>query len=252
MWQRMDKIIKITISLFVIILVAFVGWTSYTGYTENAYRTSLTGTYTYTFSLTTDSTLGNLTLFVPVPSDPRGNSPVIAKISAHEISGVPATWKTELYETGKATLMKVTTPSLVPPEGTTEKNPYTVTISTDIVSKGYIDTQNPVENSPMYRPVTDIRPTDCRNSATVVAGGTCYSYQTALYAAYDADPNAEVTIRSTLTGKNQWKIFEPQENEYRTDISLLMFGEQTGWTSFAGYLEKGIGAYTMPDLPSTP
>jgi hypothetical protein len=248
----MDRIIKITLGLIVIILVAFVGFTSYTGYTENAFRASLTGTYTYTFSLTTDSMLGNLTLFVPVPADPRGNSPVIAKISAHEISGVPASWKTELYDTGKATLMKVTTASLVPPEGTSKKNPYTVTISTNIVTKEYIDTQNPVENSPMFRPVTDVMPTDCRSNATIAAGGTCYFYQTALFARYDADPNAKVTIKSTLTGKNQWTIFESQENEYRTDISLLMFGEQTGWTSFAGYLEKGIGAYTMPGLPSTP
>ena len=65
-----------------------------------------------------------------------------------------------------------------------------------------------------------------------------------------ANPNVATTIRSSPSGKSPWKIFEPAENEHRTDLSLL-FGEQKGWTTVAGYLEKGIGAYTMPDLPSS-
>lgn len=246
----MDRIIAIALGLFIVILAVFAGGISYTGYTENAYRSSLVSTYTYTFTLTSDSPLFNLTIFMPVPADPTGNSPILAPISSHELTGIPSSWKTELYETGKATLVKVTTPSLVPPAGTDSKNPYTITLSANVSSKVYVDTQNPVANSPMFRPVTDIRATNCRSNITGAAEGSCYAYLTSLYAKYDANPDAEVSVRSALTGKNQWNVFGPAENEYRTDVFLLMFGEQKGWTTVAGYLEKGMGA--VPPLPNVP
>jgi len=244
----MDRIIKITISLFIIILVSFVALVGYTGYIDHAYRSSLSSSYSYTCTITTDSPLTNVTFFLPVPADPNGNSPVIAQLSSHQITGVPDTWTTDLYETGKATLVKITIPSLVPPSGTTTKNPYSITLSTNVTSKGIIDTMNPVEKSPMFRPVQELKPTDCKDSATTASGGQCYTYLTSLYAKYEADPNAAVTFRSSLTGKNSWTIFDPRTNEYRTSVYLLMFGEQKGWTPLAGYLEKGIGSYDAPAL----
>jgi len=250
MCKVMDRIIKITMSLFIILLVTSVALVNYNGYVENAYRTSLTSTYSYTCSITTDSPLSNVTIFLPVPADMNGNSPVIAQLSAHEVSGVPDTWKTEIYGTGKSTMVKITTPSIVPPEGTSTKNPFTVTMYTNVTSNHLIDTRDPVENSPMFRPVQDVTTKECRNDETPASGGQCYSYLTSLYADYNADPNAEVSVRSSLTGKNEWNIFEPKENEYRTDIYLLMFGEQKSWTTVRGYLEAGLGAYDAPSLQS--
>lgn len=244
----MDRIIKITMSLFLIILVVFVSVVAYTGYVENAYRSSLTSTYSYTFTLTTDSPLTNVTMFLPVPADPTGNSPVIARFSSHEIAGIPETWKTELYEAGKGTYVKVTTPSLVPPAGTTRQDPYTITLYADIPSGKLIDTMDPVTKSPLFRPIQDITATECRDPATSAAGGQCFTYLTSLYAKYDADPNAAVSFTSTLTGNNSWKIFRPEANEYRSSVYLLMFGEQNGWTQVAGYLEKGMGAHDAPVL----
>ena len=242
----MDRIIKITLGLFIIILVSFVALTGYTGYVENAYRSTLSSTYTYTCTLTTDSPLTNVTFFIPIPADPSGNSPIIAQMSAHELSGVPDTWKTELYDTGKSTLVKITVPELVPPDGTSSKNPFSITIFTNVTSKALIDTKDPVKNSPMFRPLQDLKKTDCKDSGTAAAGGQCYTYLTSLFANYEADPNAAITFRSTLMGKNTWTIFEPKENEYRTSVYLLMFGEQKGWTPVAGYLEEGIGLYDAP------
>jgi len=246
MWQVMDRIIKITISLFVIILVSFVATVGYTAYVDHAYRSSLSGTYSYTCTITTDSPLTNVTFFLPVPADPSGNSPVITRMSSHEVSGVPETWTTELYETGKGTLVKVTAPAIIPPVGTTAKDPYTITLSTDAASKTLIDTGNPASASPMYRPIQDLKPAACRDSSVPAAGGQCFTYLTSLYASYQADPNAAVSFHSTLTGKNTWTVFEPKSNEYHTSVYLLMFGEQKGWTPVAGYLEAGIGSYDAP------
>jgi hypothetical protein len=242
----MDRIIKISLSLFIIILVSFIALIGYTGYVETAYRSSLSSTYSYTCTLTTDSPLTNLTLFIPIPADPSGNSPIITQMSAHEISGVPLSWKTELYDTGKSTLVKIQVPALVLPAGTSTQNPFSITIFTNVTSKALIDTKNPMKNSPMFHPVQDPKKTECKDSGTAAGGGQCYTYLTSLFANYEADPNAAVTFRSTLTGKNTWTIFEPKENEYRTSVYLLMFGEQKGWTPVAGYLEEGIGVYDAP------
>jgi hypothetical protein len=171
----MDRIIKITLGIFIIVLVTFVALVGYTGYVENAYRTSISSSYSYTCTITTDSPLTNVTLFIPVPADRAGNSPVIAQFSAHTIAGVPGSWKTELYDTGKATLVKITTPSLVPPAGTSPNNPFSITLYTSVTSKRVIDTENPVENSPMFRPVQSMETTACTDSRTAGYGAQCYT-----------------------------------------------------------------------------
>ena len=71
----MDKIIRITLGLFIVILAAFTGILTYTAYTEIAYRNTLTGTYTYSCTITTDAPLYNVTLFIPVPVDRNGQFP---------------------------------------------------------------------------------------------------------------------------------------------------------------------------------
>jgi hypothetical protein len=238
----MDRIIKITLSVFIVILVTFVALVGYSSYTENAYRTSLASSYAYTCTIATDSPLSNVTLFIPVPADRTGNSPVIAQFSAHEIPGVPDTWTTTLYDTGKATLVKIMVPSLVPPAGTSRGHPYTVTLFTNISSQKRIDTRNPVENSPVFHPVTDLTLTDCTGSPSPSDHRQCYSYQTSVYADYRADPGATVSIASTIQGTNQWNILGPKENGYHTDISLLMSGENHGWATARGYLVTGIGS----------
>jgi hypothetical protein len=59
-----------------------------------------------------------------------------------------------------------------------------------------------------------------------------------------------VTITSSLTGRNEWNIFKPEENEYRTGIYVLMSGDRKGWTTMGGSLEKGIGVYDAPKVSS--
>lgn len=244
----MDRIIKLTLGLFVILLVSFVAVTAYNGYIGQAYRSTLSSTYSYTCTISTDSPLTNVTFFLPVPADPTGNSPVIERMSAQQIPGIPDSWRTELYETGKGTFVKVTAPEIISPAGTTTKDPYTIVLSAEIPSKRLIDTSDPMTKSPLFRPVQDLKPAACREGASGTAGGQCFTYMTTLYAKYDTNPNAAVTFRSDLKGKNSWTVFEPKTNEYQTSVYLLMFGEQAGWTPVAGYLESGIGSYDAPAM----
>ena len=247
----MDKIIRITLGLIIILLVAFVASVFYTGFVDQAYRTSLSSTYDYSCTITTDSPLSNVTLFIPVPADRAGNSPIVAQFSAQEIVGLPAEWKVTLFDTGKATLAKITTPAIIPPKETSPSHPFTIRLSINTGSKEVIDTRSPVEQGVMFHPVQNLQKVNCpaKNTGTI-GEPLCYEYLIPVYADYQAPMNASVSITSTLQGKNIWKIFEPQFNEYEATISVLMFGENRGWTVMKGTLESNRGTYIVPASPS--
>jgi len=243
----MDRTIKISLGLFMVILVVFVSVVSYQVFEEKAYRTSLSSTYSYTCTITTDSSLSNVTLFLPVPADPSGNSPIVAQFSTLAIAGLPDDWTVTLYDTGKATLVRITTPLITPPAGTSPEKPYGILLSSEMKSDKVIDTREPIQNSALFRPVRDLRQVSCPPDSSEEKGTPqCYRYLTSLYADYQAPSNASVMITSSLTGKNSWKIFEPKSNEYTTTISLLMSGEPHGWSTMNGTLTTSIGIYDAP------
>jgi len=245
----MDRIIKILLGLLMVIFVVFVSVVSCQVYVEKAYLTSLSSTYSYTCTITTDSTLSNVTLFLPVPADPSGNSPIVAQFSAQDIAGLPKDWTVTLYDTGKATMVRIITPLITPPAGTIPEKPYGITLSTEMKSDKVIDTRKPIQNSALFRPVRDLQQVSCPPDSSLVKGTPqCYRYFTSLYADYQAPKNALVNISSTLTGKNSWKIVEPRSNEYTTTINLLMAGEHRGWSTMKGTLTSSIGIYDAPDI----
>jgi len=243
----MDRIIKISLGLFMVIFVVFVSVVSYQVFVEKAYRNSLSSTYSYTCTITTDSTLSNVTLFLPVPADPSGNSPIVAQFSAHAIAGLPENWTVTLYDTGKATMVRITTPLITPPVGTSPEKPYVILLSSEMQTDKVIDTREPLKNSALFRPVRDLQQVSCPPDSSLVKGTPqCYHYLTSLYADYQSPSNASVTITSSLTGKNSWKIFEPKSNSYTTSISLKMSGDRHSWSTMNGTLKKSIGIYDAP------
>ena len=194
----MDKIISITLCVFTIILAAFAGFFVYNAYVDAAYRNTFSGTYTYTCSITTNAPLYNITFFIPVPVDPAGNSPMVSAFSSNTMSGVPPTWDTTLFDTGKSTLLKITVPAIIPTEGTNASHPSTITFSSANASASPIDTLNPVEKSLMFRPVQELNGKACSEEQ---AGGSahCFTYTTAVYAEYQTAADTIVTITSSFT-----------------------------------------------------
>ena len=241
----MDKIIQITVSIFLIVLVGFVAMISYNGYVETAYRESLTGTYSYTCTITTDSPLTNVTLFIPVPSDRAGNSPMVSRFSAETMPGVPRDWNTALFDTGKATLLKVSVASITLPQGSGPAQPLTISMTSDTADKVAVNTLDPVANGVMFRPVQDLVQTSCTDVSSGSSKAACYTYTTAVYADYRAAPDANVTFTSTVRGRNSWQVFGPGSNDYKAEIHLVLTGEHHGWATAAGTLAVGRGDYPL-------
>jgi hypothetical protein len=240
----MDNIIKGTLGLLLVILIASAGILSYQMFVDRAYRESLSSTYSYTCTITTDSPLANVTLFIPVPADPAGNSPVVAGFSARAVTGIPGDWGATLFDTGKATLVKITTPAITPPPGTGPSKPFTITMSADLKSGTVIDTRDPVNDSALFRPVGEITRIPCPAGSVPAGNPVCYRYVTSLYADYEAAAATSVNISATVSGRNSWKIFEPASNEYDAAVTVRMNGAHHGWSTMNGTLSEGIGTYT--------
>jgi len=246
----MDKIIKITAGIFTVILVLFVAAISYGMYIDTQYKNSLAGTYTYNCTIATNSVLSNITLFLPVPADQNGNSPVVWEISSRNVTGVPHDWTLSLYDTGKETFLKVSAPHIGQPAINGSSGATSVTFAVNISSHAIIDTRAPVENAAVFRPVRDIRGTTCpASNATNGSTPECYQYLTSTYADYTASPMASVTISASLDATNSWTIFQqPASNSYHNTIYVYMQGENHGWVTTRGELESGIGTYQVPGL----
>ena len=243
----MDKIIRFTLGLLLVILIAFIFVFSYQLYVEHAYQSSLTGTYTYTCTITTDSPISNVTLFIPVPADTGGNSPVVAAFSAGTVAGMPSGWNVTLYDTGKATLVKITVPAITLPDGTGQARPLEFKMSANLSPVSVIDTRDPVNHSAMFRPVGELSPVPCAPGSTQ-GSPVCHTYVTSLYADYEASPDASVTISETLSGRNSWYIFGPGSNGYDTSVSLQLGGAHAGWATMTGTLTDHIGMYDVPQI----
>jgi len=240
----MDRIIKITLGLFCAILILTLAFAGYTTGVSGAYEATRTATSSYTLSISTDHSLTDATFFIPVPADISGNSPVVSAFSANKMPGVPASWQTTLFDTGKATLLKIHIPELIPPAGTGPDNPFTILIAAELPSETTIDTVSPLKNSPVFRTIRDLRDAPCEGHGT--GNPECFTFTTTLYADYTADPNTAVTITSAITGMNRWTVFEPKSNEYSSVISVLMHGENHGWETVKGTLMSRIGSYEYP------
>ena len=245
----MDKIIKIAAGLFIIIIVLFGSIASYNAFVEKAYRESLKSSYSYTCTISTDSVLTNVTLFIPVPSDTAGNSPIIERFSVRGIEGIPPTWKTTLIGSNKGTYVEIKTPVISTVRNGTGKNENLIQISLEIIAPRTISTGSPQDNSVLFRPAQELTKTECVDGTDFrTEKGVCYDFVTPVYADYGTLPDARVTIHSEIVGRNEWRIFDPAKNEYRSSISVVMVGEQHGWTRANGFLKTGIGSYGSPAL----
>ena len=246
----MDRIIKITIGLFIVILIAFAAVVIYNNTIVAEYRNSLASTYSYSCTFSTEEVLTNVTFFLPVPEDTKGNSPIITEISNHNVTGIPHDWSATLYGTGKTTYLKISTPSLGLPSVNGSAQTSIILLTVTAPSPGPINTRTPIQNAVVFRPVQDLQTEACPDVNATAGQASCYRYHTSIYADYTASPGAVVRINAGLDARNTWKISEPESNAYKNTVAVELHGENHGWVTTTGGLESGIGSYNVPDITS--
>ena len=232
----MDKIIKITAGLFLVVLAIFVAQGWYGNYVEQKYKDTLVSTYIYDCTISASEKLTNVTFLIPVPVNGTGDSQLAEDYSLRQVSGLPPEWRTTIVGSNKGAVIKIVVPELAP---------SIVTLHLDVPVAGPIETKSPLAQGILFRPVLNPKKADCAASAGT--GAICYRYDSTIYATYDSSQSARVAISSTLVGKNTWTIFAPASNQYSTSISATINGPHRRWIDAPGELQTGIGSYDVPN-----
>ena len=257
----MRKIIKIGIGIAVVMVVV-AGTLSY--YNNKQYEESFTSEYNYRITLGTDSTLKNLTLYIPLPIF-RDGSKIGDEIIAGNASK-PSNWNLSIVNTEHGKMLKIIANEFIPEyhslpvaihpgEETAElpeqKTSDTYSQDTPVLSSSKeitvtlradhkINTTNPAENEPLLSPKYNL--TLSSYNMPYPEGRTppvVYKYESRINADYAASPGANLSVIISLKGMNSWWVYDWSFKEYSDRIDATITGEQHGWSNAAGNLEFG-------------
>lgn len=235
----MDRTLSVVLAILAVASAIFLAAISLTAYAGISYRATFSGTYEYRVSISSDTPLGNVTLYIPIPARGMGSSEVLEKIGSGGLQGLPAGWEISLIGTEKFTMLEVTAREMdAAPVG----RPYH--LSVDAPSDGGIDTRNPESGGLVLAPVVPTRPGVCGDMESGPSPGMrCEHYDGMVYADFTGPANARLTILTVVTGRNSWDVFGPSSNEYHEGLQVSFSGGERGWRTGEGIRASGIGDY---------
>ncbi|TMT87334.1 hypothetical protein E2L06_12370 [Haloterrigena sp. H1] len=252
------------IGLLAVVIVAALLIGGLVVLSETLAEDSYTSEYSYDVEITTNGTLTNATVLVPVPvSD--GEVSVTGALEDGDYYAQPDAFSSRIVETDRGPMLEVTADEfVVDPEyyrvveegemGRTEpitadeydpddpdmfvrdRDQYELTLR--IESDERIETREPVGTEPVLEPRVDVTETACLDGAE-----RCQEYTGFVYAEYDADPSTDVSIRVSHRGENSWWVGGWSGNWYSDEVTVALGGSQADWIAVDGSLEAGQGSY---------
>ncbi|MGA2934947.1 MAG: hypothetical protein ABSD81_07315 [Methanomicrobiales archaeon] len=235
----MDRTLFRVLAVLAVVSVIFLAAISINVFMEITYRATLSSTYEYRVSITSDTTLENVTFYIPVPAKGPEASAVLQGIGAGDLQGLPQGWNISLIGTEKFTMLAVTAREIASsPVG----RPYLLSVNARV--DGPIDTRNAGTGGLVLVPAAKRTPAVCGNMDSQASPEMrCELYQGSTYADFTAPGNVHLTIFTFLTGRNTWDVFGPSSNEYQDGLQVSFSGGTRGWQTGDGILVTGIGDY---------
>ncbi|WP_261788793.1 hypothetical protein [Methanosarcina siciliae] len=182
--------------------------------------------------LTTDSTLNNVTLYIPLPVI-NDTSYVGMDIIEQHFNNHDPSWEYSIVDTEHGLMVSMK-----------NKKARSIDLSTMVLSDQPIDTMNPLNNEMILIPKYNL--TQNVNASGVYSRTSeQFDYDSKMYAYYDASSNANVSISIYLNGRNEWWIGGWQYNSYWETMEVMLSGSQDGWTTVSGQLVTGEGTYDI-------
>jgi hypothetical protein len=238
----MDRTLSVVLAVLAVAVVIFLAVFSLTVYMGILYRATLTSTYDYRVNIASDTAIGNVTLYLPVPGRLSGNSAVLEGIGEGGLTGVPAGWNTAFIGTEKLTFLEVTAGEIpaTPPE-----KPYVLSITTRV--KSPVGTESEGFDDLVLAPLAGKETVACPGIPESGASDKtqCRAYRGTAYADFTGPPEANLRVTLSLTGRNAWEVFGPSSNEYRDGLQVSFSGDERGWKTGDGLLVTGLGDYGM-------
>ena len=214
---------------------------------QNMYDRSLRNIYEYYVELTTDSTLNNVTLYLPLPVINNTSSVGLDLLNGGFNDNDDPSWKYALVDTEQGLMLSIKNEKIEPKYAISSKNsekiPRPNTFTNIFFSNQTIYTTNPLGNEMVLMPKYNLTRNVTRSSSRLAPDK--FDYESKMYVYYDTPSNANVTISIYLCGMNEWWIGGWQHNSYWEDIRIELSGPQNGWTTVNGQLFAGEGTYKI-------
>ena len=235
----MDRTLSLVLAVLAVVSAVFLAAISLTVYMGITYRATLSSTYEYRVSIASDATLGNVTLYLPIPARGPGNSAILQEIGAGGLTGVPRGWNISLIGTEKFTMLEVTAREIA---STPAGKPYLLSVGAQV--KGPISAKTAGSDDLVLQPAAKRSQVACGGMDLEASPEMrCEAYQEPVYADFTAPGTVHLTVFVYLDGKNTWDVFGPSSNEYQDGLQVSFPGMARGWQTGNGILVTGIGDY---------
>ncbi|WP_229390345.1 hypothetical protein [Methanosarcina sp. DH2] len=236
---------KIIVLLIIISVVLLSFW--WQDQKQRMYDRNRISSYDYYVELTTDSTLSNVTLYLPLPVI-NNTSSVGMDIIEHGFNDDDdPSWKYALVDTEHGLMLSIKNAKIEPKYATRSKDskkiPRPNMFSETLFSNQTINTMNPLGNEVVLMPKYNLTHNVTRRPYPQASGQ--FDYDSKIYAYYNTSSNANVSISIYLSGTNGWWIGGALHNSYWENMEVKLSGSQDGWTTVNGQLFTGEGTYDI-------
>ncbi|KKG09788.1 hypothetical protein EO98_02710 [Methanosarcina sp. 2.H.T.1A.6] len=233
---------KIIVLLIIISAVLLSIW--WQEQKERIYERNHMSSYDYRIELTTDSTLSNFTLYLPLPVI-NNTSPVGTDIAENHFNDYDRSWKYALVDTEHGLMLSINNEKIEPKYATRSRDSKKILhpsiFSMTLFTNQTIDTMNPLGNEMVLMPKYNLTQNVTRRPYPPAS--EIFDYESKMYAHYDTSSNANVSISIYLHGSNGWWIGGWLYNSYWENMGIKLSGPQAGWTTVNGQLFTGEGTY---------
>jgi len=262
--------------LVVLLLLMLGSWYMKTQ-NEKMYNDSLMSNYEYDITITSNSSLQNVTLYLPIPVF-ENKSEVGLEMVNGDYYNKPSNWNLSLEETDYGLMLKIEAAEIQPvyhslpvavpepepgsddiegeiPEEEqivesheySEETPVLVSFDfgTSVEADHMINTKYPIGNESVLLPKHNLRESEEGSPVPLpeYINPEYFDYESLVYASYNTSHDAEVEIYIDLDSWNEWWIYGWQSNKYTDRIYIKFSGPQEGWVQAEGELTTGDGVY---------
>ncbi len=234
--------------------------------------------YAYTTSISTNTTIENVTVFLPFPAGTDGGSDPVSELWIYDDTGTQVTdWEAAVVQTPHGPMLRLHADQLVgedryvlwtyAPNGSVidrqeigpdeipanmtnrelVRDPTRYSIAWQTTVEHDIETRYPVGNASFIVPANDVAATSCQDPWSET--DTCFTFTSVIGTTYEADQTATVTVGEIrFEGWNEWGFWLANSfNTFEATTSPAVFtDDQQGWVSVDGQLHGGMGRYDGP------
>jgi hypothetical protein len=249
------------ILILILLVVIFFAWVSWQF--DQSARQSERHNYYYSIDLSYNTTINNVTLFLPVPE--LNTTPVfIASLLDKTAYGVSPDWNLSVVSEKGAPMLairaarmvpqyhgypvaiepgtSVLPTTLVPGREYSGDTPVLIPVSVAVMetSGSEIDTRNPVGREPLFFPGGNFTPGSCDTPA---CDGLVYDHRVPVYISYTSEHPAVISLRISVSGSNSIWSGGWRGNTYSDTVFFEIANGKQGWIEGEGRLITAEGVY---------